>query len=87
MTPYPCIHRGEVVRQVVSTICGSRGKVVDVYECAKFTTCTIEHCKAGQKPATCKFCETRETLISQKSASKTDESPRLSTTSPTEANA
>jgi hypothetical protein len=39
---YPYTHRGEIVRQVVSNICGSRGRLVDVYHCTQFETCTLE---------------------------------------------
>lgn len=53
---FPCLARGDVIRQDVSNLCGSRGQSTNIYSCAKFGECSLgTYCKR-QKIRTCTLC-------------------------------
>ena len=56
-----CVHRGGKIGERVCESCGQRGQVVDVFECAIFSECTLRKWKTGtQGEAVCITCVGRE---------------------------
>jgi orotate phosphoribosyltransferase len=57
---FPCAHRGEVVRQDESNLCGSRGDQINIFKCALHGECSIaRYCQHQEVPA-CNRCGDRK---------------------------
>lgn len=56
---FPCVHRGEKVRDGVCNLCGSKGEPFEILSCAKFGECSIltRHTKVKHR---CLSCSQRE---------------------------
>lgn len=58
----PCDHRGEVIRQDVSNLCGTRGREVEIFACGLHGECSAgRYCRhqTVRACATCDDCTTR----------------------------
>lgn len=65
----PCEHRGPVIRQDESNLCGSKGKEIDIYSCSLHKECSLgRYCKK-QTVQTCFACQDRATASSEEPAS------------------
>jgi hypothetical protein len=52
----PCVHRGEVVKEIECTVCGLRGKTAEVHACEVRGECTLRRAVLGNKYAICLVC-------------------------------
>jgi orotate phosphoribosyltransferase len=57
---FPCIHRGEIIRQDESNLCGSRGDQINIFSCALHGECSIARYCQHQKVQACNRCGDRK---------------------------
>lgn len=55
---FPCVYRGDVVRQGECDLCGIRGQPFDIYACAKFGECSVARRNTKVRP--CSTCFDRK---------------------------
>ena len=56
-----CVYRGKKVGERECELCGQKGRLVDVFQCALFGECTLRKWKVGsQLERICLLCEERK---------------------------
>jgi len=58
---YPCIHRGQVLREDVNNLCGTRGEAATIFACAVQGECSLVRYCQRQSVMQCSHCESRQT--------------------------
>lgn len=61
LAAYPCVHRGQVLREDTSNLCGSRGEQVRIFACAIHGECSLATYCNAQRVRTCARCGDRKT--------------------------
>ena len=57
---WPCMHRGEKIRDDESNLCGSRGEQISIFACAKHGECSLARYCQKQTVRQCNKCQDRK---------------------------